>query len=164
MSPSKENQDAFIEKLYHEMFMQLNIYAQNILRDRALAEEAVQDTFRIACTKVDELISSPNPKGWLMNTLKNVINNMKRSRARWLRILFTSAEINEDSFGSTNDEIDPEIMYGGIISAEEFDLIKKVVLEKYSLLEAAEELGISIEACKKRLQRAKNKLKNKLEE
>ena len=33
MSPGKENQDAFIEKLYHEMFMQLNIYAQNILRD-----------------------------------------------------------------------------------------------------------------------------------
>ena len=47
---------------------------------------------------------------------------------------------------------------------EEFDLIRKVVLEKYSLLEAAEELGISIEACKKRLQRAKNKLKKKLEE
>ena len=76
-------------------------------------KRAVQDTFRIACTKVDELITSPNPKGWLMNTLKNVINNMKRSRARWLRVLFTSAEISEDSFGSTNDEIDPEIMYGG---------------------------------------------------
>ena len=161
---NKDNQDMFIEKLYREMFTQLNIYAQSALQDRSLGEEAVQDTFRIACIKIDELMASSNPKGWLMNTLKNVISNMKRSRARLLRILFTAVEVNEASFGSVNDDIDPEIMYGGIISAEEFDLLKKIVLERYSMLEAAEELGISVEACKKRLQRAKTKFKKKLQE
>lgn len=164
MSSDKEYQDKYIEKLYREMFTQLNIYAQSTLRDRSLGEEAVQDTFRIACLKIDELMASSNPKGWLMNTLKNVINNMKRSRARLLRILFTASEVNEASFGSVNDDIDPEIMYGGIIGAEEFDLLKKIVLERYSMLEAAEELGISVDACKKRLQRAKMKFKKKLQE
>jgi RNA polymerase sigma-70 factor (ECF subfamily) len=164
MTLNNNNQDLFIENLYREMFTQLNIYAQSALRDRSLGEEAVQDTFRIACIKIDELIASSNPKGWLMNTLKNVISNIRRSRARLLRMLYTASEMNEASFGSTHDDIDPEIMYGGIISTEEFNLLKKIVLERYSMLEAAEELGISVEACKKRLQRAKDKFKKKLEE
>lgn len=164
MMLNKNDQGLFIENLYREMFTQLNIYAQNVLRDRSLGEEAVQDTFRIACIKIDELMSSSNPKGWLMNTLKNVISNMKRSRARLLRMLFIAAEMNEASFGSVNDDIDPEILYGGVISNEDFALLKKIVLERYSMLEAAEELGISVEACKKRLQRAKEKFKKKLEE
>jgi RNA polymerase sigma-70 factor (ECF subfamily) len=163
MMLSKNEQGLFIETLYREMFTQLNIYAQNVLRDRSLGEEAVQDTFRIACIKIDELMASSNPKGWLMNTLKNVISNMKRSRARMLRMLFVAAEMNEASFGSVNDDIDPEIMYGGVISSEDFALLKKIVLERYSILEAAEELGISVEACKKRLQRIKEKFKKNFE-
>jgi RNA polymerase sigma-70 factor (ECF subfamily) len=66
MTLGENNQDQFFEILYREMFNQLNIYAQNALRDRSLGEEAVQDTFRIACTKIDELMASSNPKGWLI--------------------------------------------------------------------------------------------------
>ena len=38
-----------------------------------------------------------------------------------------------------------------------------IVIRKYSMLEAAEELGISVEACKKRVQRAKKKLQKIIE-
>lgn len=51
-------------------------YAISALNDRSLAEEAVQDTYRIACAKADDFLSSPNPKGWLLNTLKYVIKNI----------------------------------------------------------------------------------------
>lgn len=55
MGLDKEKDD-FIESLYKEMFTQLCVYAMNALNDHQLAEEAVQDTFRIACIKIDSII------------------------------------------------------------------------------------------------------------
>ena len=41
-------QDAFIEKLYHEFFTQLWIYAKAALGDPEQAQEVVQDTIQRA--------------------------------------------------------------------------------------------------------------------
>ena len=62
-----DNQRKAVEKLYMEMYNALSVYARSALHDHILAEEAVQDTFRIACSKVNDFLSSPNPKGWLLN-------------------------------------------------------------------------------------------------
>ena len=72
MSLNQEEEE-YIERLYREMYTRLCIYAMSALGSKALAEEVVQDTFRIACIKPDGLMSSKNPRGWLVNTLKNVI-------------------------------------------------------------------------------------------
>ena len=77
-----DNQHRFIEEMYKEMYYSLSAFALSALNDRSLAEEAVQDTFRIACAKIDKFQFSANPKGWLYITLKYVIGNMIRSRAR----------------------------------------------------------------------------------
>lgn len=71
---------ARIEQLYLEMYDMLIIYARCSFKEESLAEEAVQETFQIACQKPDKLCESLNPKGWLVNTLKFTIRNMKRSR------------------------------------------------------------------------------------
>ena len=63
-----------IEQLYFEMYNKLFLYAQSALRDHCLAEEAVQETFRIDCAKADRLAESENRQGWLINTLKNVLH------------------------------------------------------------------------------------------
>ena len=54
-------------------------------------------------------------------------------------------------------------MYRDLLGSEDFKLLKKIILEKYPLSEAAEELNISVEACKKRVQRAKKKLREILD-
>lgn len=54
--------------------------------------------------------------------------------------------------------------YGDLLPQEDFRLLKLVVLERYSYLEAAQELGISLEACRKRVQRIKQRLRQKLKE
>ena len=46
------DQDRLLEELYREMYSVLLCYANAALKDKALAEEAVQDTFRIACAKI----------------------------------------------------------------------------------------------------------------
>ncbi len=88
-------QERLLEELYREMYSVLLCYANAALKDKALAEEAVQDTFRIACAKVGELSASENPRGWLMLTLKNVLRNTNRELAA-LNQLFVSAVSIDD--------------------------------------------------------------------
>jgi len=53
-------------------------YATSALQNFHLAEEAVQNTFKLACIKIDSLMSSDKPSGWLMNALKFIIRNKRR--------------------------------------------------------------------------------------
>lgn len=70
-----------VEKLYKEMYPALHVYTLRILGDGPLAEEAVQDAFCITCAKREQFLSSPNPQGWIMLTLKHVMQNMLRAQA-----------------------------------------------------------------------------------
>jgi RNA polymerase sigma-70 factor (ECF subfamily) len=159
-----DNQQMFIKELYKEMYYSLSAYALSALNDRSLAEEAVQDTFRIACAKVDNFQSSSNPKGWLFNTLKYVIKNMIRSRARLNNMIISSFDFDENIDVKNSDTSNIDLLYSDIVDSPEYKLLKKIALDKYTMLETAQELEISVEACKKRVQRAKKKLKSYLEE
>lgn len=159
-----DNQQMFIKELYEEMYYSLSAYALSALNDRSLAEEAVQDTFRIACAKVDNFQSSSNPKGWLFNTLKYVIKNIIRSRARLTNMIISSFDFDENIDVKNSDTSNIDVLYSDIVDSPEYKLLKKIALYKYTILETAQELGISVEACKKRVQRAKKKLKSYLEE
>lgn len=153
-----------IEDLYADMYPKLFIYAKNSLGDFHLAEEAVQETFRIACAKSAQLIESQNRPGWLTNTLKYIIYNTRRSQAKFsnlLMIITTAAgmspEISED-----NTEL---AMYcTSILGKEDFELIKHIIIENKTMIGASNEIGISVEACKKRVQRAKKKLRKSISE
>ena len=163
-----KKQDELIERLFKTMYNRLLDYAANALKDNALAEEAVQDTFRIACAKVGDLITSDNPHGWLMNTLKNAIRNIRKSRARnnKLQLLLLTKLTQEGGQLIAEDDyaaLEADMEYMQAIGAKNHNLIKKVVLQGYTIVEVSEELGISAEACKKRVQRAKAMLKEYLE-
>lgn len=148
----------FIETLYIKNASLLFNYANIILSNASLAEEAVQETFVIACIKQHALENSPNPEGWIMNTLKNVCRNIQKNRNYYLsRIL----SLNEFVLGTTDLESDDlwETNVQDFISKEDFMILKKIILDGYSYKDLAKELGISIEACKKRAQRAKQRFR-----
>ena len=155
-------QSAQIEMLYLQMFDGMMAYARSSLPEEALAEEAVQETFRIACQKAEALCNSPNPKGWLIKTLKFTIQNIKRSREsmRLLLAEYLAAQAQQAAF--SEDKIRLEVLYGNIADQKEFQLLKEMAVEGKSHLEMAEIRGISISACKKRVQRAKKVLQKKL--
>ena len=101
-----------IEQLYHEIYDKLYRYAKNALSDPSIAEEATQDVFCIACAKSDELLQSNNPQGWLMKTLKYVIQNIKREQAKTRRLAILSLNSDESDLLATYDEEDVDILYG----------------------------------------------------
>ena len=150
-----------IEEFYLEMYDRLFIYARSTLDNESLAEEAIQETYRIACTKPDELLASPNPKGWLVNTLKYTIQNTKRSRDK-ANVLLTQYLAANSSVAFSEDRISLEVTYENVARSEEFSLIKEMAVDGRSHLEMAQSRGISVAACKKRVQRAKEFLRRKI--
>lgn len=153
-----------IERLYLQMYNLLFEYARSSLKKDALAEEAVQETFRIACQKPECVCKSPKPEGWLVNTLKYVISNMERSRLAADRVLkdYLASQITE--IKENNDRMSIEILYEDVAYMEEFRLLKEMVVEGKSHLEMAQSRGISVRACRKRVQRAKETLRKILKD
>lgn len=150
----------FFDALYLEMYDMLLIYAERALDNQhALAEEAVQDTFKICWIKIDEVIASENPKGWLLETLKNVIRNIRRSQARFANLLLVLNKAFTSVEQAAEDETELDITYGDLKDSPDYQLLKEFVLEHRSIKEMAQERGITVDACKKRIQRAKERLK-----
>ena len=159
MSPNEPWQSN-LEQMYREMYPTLYAYALRILKDHALAEEAIQDTFCIACAKREQALSNPKPRGWLMLTLKHVMQNMLRAQRKVQRLLFLTA--GEEQPAEAPELLDVDVLFGDVSDSEDFRLLKRIALDQCTIVELAQDLGISVEACKKRVQRARKRLQKKL--
>lgn len=155
-------QKRIIGALYQEMFDKLMAYACASLDSESLAEEAVQETFHIACQKPESVCGSINPQGWLVNTLKNTIRNIKSSRATAKRIVETYMLTQLRELSVTEDRIHLNVLYENVADTEEFRLLSEMAIEGRSHEEMAHSRGITISACKKRVQRAKETLQRKI--
>ena len=151
-----------IEDLYLEMFDNLKVYARSALESEALAEEAVQETFRIACQKPESVCNCPNPQGWIFIALKNTIRNIQSNRATAKRILEMYLLVEAGQTAFSDDRLSIEVTYENVADTEEFQLLKELAIEGKSHEEMAAARGITVSACKKRVQRAKEKLQKKL--
>ncbi len=157
----REPWEALIEQLYKDMYPALHVYASRILEDVPLAEEAIQDAFCIACAKREQFLSSANPRSWIMCTLKYVCRNRLRTQAK-LKALLQSLDTDRGLLGGTPELMSVDVLFGDVSDSEDFQLLKRIALDRCTMLEVAEDLGISVEACKKRVQRARKRLQEKI--
>ena len=155
MMPDKNE---LVERLYRLHFKKLFIYANAVLRDPEQAKDVVQDTFHEALRRIDVFAKHENPGGWLMNTLKNKLKENERTRRRdLLRLLSLDADFPDES--NLPEELvaaQPEPQEESVI--EEYQLLKRLVFDRASHLEVAQEFGISVYASQKRLERIREKL------
>lgn len=68
----------------------------------------------------------------------------------------------ETSPGISERDVNWEMYCTSVLGEEDFELLKRIAIENRTMLEASSELGISVETCKKRIQRAKKKLKDSI--
>ncbi len=159
---NKEQYDK-IERLYRANYDKLYYYANSLLQNPGLAQEAVQETFCVACIKAEELLDSGRPEQWLFATLRNLARNTNRRRQRANRYLLRAiAEFRAEDFAQGQDAEFP-LFCAEVLKPEDFELVRRIVLDGRSHLEAAEELGISLNACRKRYYRALKKLRTAYE-
>ena len=150
-----DDKDKFLNQLVIDNYQNMVNFASAFFSNRDIAEDAVQETFVVALRKIDILMKSPNPAGWLMNTLKNINGDIYRQRKR-LANIFTKLEDIHPSIESVNNF---RFEYEGIIDKDELVLLFWIYCDGLSYQEAADILDISLDACKKRIQRAKLRFK-----
>lgn len=161
--PMTREQSEQIEQCYLACYRPLLSYARAALGREALAEEAVQEAFGIVCRKPEEFLAAENRRAWVYQVLKFVIQNQRRVQARAERFFSTSLEeANPESLGAATDPEDPDLLYGDLAQTAEYRLIRRLTEEQLSMLELAQELGISVSACKKRVQRAREFLRRRM--
>ena len=151
---------AILDKLILDNHDTLLGFACHFLNNPETAEDAVQDTYLVAQIRFDDMMTSPNPAGWLMNTLKNIIGDIYERRKR-MRELFVPLDENHATTGFPSN---PRLEYEGIVGGKDLDLLLWVYCDELSYQEAADRLGINLSACKKRIQRAKIRFRQAMEE
>ena len=155
-------QDTFITKHYLEKRKFLLEYADSSLHNYALAEEAVQQTFEIACYKINDFYNSPNPGGWLTKTLSFVIRNIQSRQRTERKVIAFTDDYRPDLVAAPEAPTPLRMTYGSLVDTPQFQLIYKAEILGQTFAEIARDLGISEVACKKRAERARKYLQKKL--
>lgn len=142
----RERDERFAQ-MYMDNYGAMLKYAVAALKNEEQAQDAVQQAFLVAYERSDRLMVSPQPRGWLFKTLKNVIGNYFKKKERLEKLTWAA-----ESYAV--DEEDVFIKYRGIISDEELELLVSIYCDGVSYAEAARARNISLSALKKRVQRA----------
>lgn len=162
------DQDQFMEALYQRYFGKITSFVSATVHDPHIAQEIAQDTFHVAVLRIDELMAHPNPGGWLIQTAKYKIKEYQRRRSQDLRRLvpFETKHLEETPEAAAAFERaeasadgDPLEKVRQALTEEEYRLFQRFLLNGASHLEVAKELGISLSASYKRLERLRKKLR-----
>ena len=135
-----------------------------ILRDKNLAEDAVQDTFVKAWKTLDSYRGEASEKTWLMRIAVNCCRDMRRGR--WF--LHTDRRISMDDLPEPAVPFDlpDDTITNAILSLS--DGLRKVIILRYyqgfSIQETAEIMNLSKRTIHYRLEKAHKALKNSLED
>lgn len=160
-------QDEFIEGLHRKYFKKLTLYAVSALEDSDRAQDVVQDAFHEAVLQIDTLMTHENPGGWLMQTVKYKVRNSERSRQRYIRRFFSldtdiAGELVPSGAPAIGPQAQDEVLtlekVAQALMPEEYQLLKRLTLDKASHLQVAQEFGITVYASQKRLERIRKKL------
>ena len=160
LTPDRE---AVLERLMMQYGTSLLRMCTLHLRDAAMAEDAVQDTFLKAYKRLDDLRDAGRERAWLMSIAVNTCRDYLRTA--WFR--HTDRRVTLDLLPEpTCESIWPDTTVITEVMRLPHKLREAVLLRYYQgmkLSEAAETLHISASTVKQRLDRANTILRGRLE-
>ena len=134
------------------------------LRDRGLAEDAVQETFVKAYRALPAFRGDSNLKTWLMRIAINTCRDMQRGA--WLKHI--SRTVTLDQLAEPSESFSEDAVAVNMEIARLPVKLREAVLLYYyqnmKIEEVADVLGIGISSASERLKRAKEKLRIALKE
>ena len=136
--------------------------ARQLLRDPALAEDAVQDAFMRVVRGHRQYSPSKPFSNWFYTILRNACIDMQRSDARQSLALRELA-LRQEAAGSAADSNYADLEMLGLLPAGEQEVLRLRVIEGLTFPDIAAAMGISEEAAKKRAQRGLTRLREMIQ-
>jgi RNA polymerase sigma-70 factor (ECF subfamily) len=162
---SDQNKDQLLKKLFDKYFAHLVIFSKQIVRDRIIAEDIVQEVFLGLWEKDKLKIGSIN---FLYRCVKNSSINYLHSKDGKIHKVSDSIILDvKDELSSFDDEIEKmkelELLYSAIeeLPPQCKNVLKKVYLNNQKYADVAEELNISLNTVKTHMYKAFKLLRQK---
>lgn len=139
-------------KLYSEHWDSLFKMAKYVLHSESLAEDLTQKVFMVCFCKFKEVKDHPCPERWLKKAMKNMIGNeLKRNQVRDTH----SANLFVDQYAAVESTERLEDVLPSELSENDRQLLIWAYDDLLSHSEIASRLGISENACRTRVFRAR---------
>ena len=144
----------------------LRRYARSLTRDRAAADDLVQDCLERAVSRWHQRRDG-SVRAWLFTILHNVaVNQFRRPSARYKHVPIDQA--NEHYFGEAATQ-EHRVMYQDVLKKlaklpeDQRDVLLLIGVEDLSYAEAAKVLDIPVGTVMSRLSRARERLRQEIE-
>lgn len=159
--PDNTDEQAFVQLVEQYQAVLLRICTV-ILKDYALAEDAVQETFLKAYQAADGYRGDCGEKTWLMRIAMNTCRDMRR-RA-WFRHVDrrVTPEQLPEALVAYEQEDDETIQSILLLPYRDRQMLLLYFYQDMTLREISQSLGISLGSAHTRLQRAKQRLREAL--
>jgi RNA polymerase sigma-70 factor (ECF subfamily) len=137
--------EALVRSLFSEHGAAMLAYATQLTRDRAAAEDVVQEALVRAWRHPDSLVNGKGSvRGWLLTVVRNIVTDQFRARAR------RAPEVRESPPDAAVEEDHAERVVTSMVvvdalstlSSEHRAVLEQVYLLGNTVAEAAEALGI----------------------
>lgn len=165
--PSISDDDA-VGELHRELAPTLVRLARAMLRDEALAEDAVQEAFMLLAVKLHE-VPADQRRGWLVRTVQYHALNLRRREQRQDRFQQSLRERSEEyTIGSNHDKLEQvedltrlRVALDQLPEAQQL-VVRLRLMENKSFQQIAEQLSIPLGTVLSRMRLAVEKLRSRL--
>ena len=105
--------EAAFNVLYERYFARVHHFANVRLRNRADAEEVVQETFTVVFSSADAFCGRASLLSWIYGIARNIVNNhIRRSRAYAARIEKSDSGLARSTTTCRNESTTGDIIFG----------------------------------------------------
>ncbi len=154
----------YIERLFAQHERRLGQFLVHVVRDRALAEDLLQETFLAAWRARDDLGEVVNAEAWLFGIARHRALRALRGAQRLRRALERVAASPASGAGEGSEAaVDVLALVHRVLSPEDRALIVLRYVHGFDAPELAEMTGRSPAAIRKRLERARTMLLQEVE-
>ena len=143
-------EDEFFGSLYKDNYDLMIKISFRLTGDIELAQDLTQETFALALFNMRKLRGHENPAGWLVITLRNMINNERRRSTFRRHISLEELPIEPGTY----DDTSIEELLPGKLSDEDKEILRLRFEKRLDYKEIAALLGITESGCRSRLSRA----------